>query len=104
MGAGQVAEWLKALAWKACIRETVSWVRIPPCPPHSLDAMDHSTKSIAEFATRLSYADLPAELVHDCKRRIVDTIGCAIAAFDEEPVAHRARRGDARAGLTAARR
>ena len=33
MGAGQVAEWLKALAWKACIRETVSWVRIPPCPP-----------------------------------------------------------------------
>src|SRR6476659_7666580 len=33
MRIGQVAEWLKALAWKACIRETVSWVRIPPCPP-----------------------------------------------------------------------
>ena len=48
--------------------------------------MDHSTKSIAEFASRLRYTDLPAELVHDCKRRIVDTIGCAIAAFDEEPV------------------
>ena len=48
--------------------------------------MDHSTKSIAEFAARLSYAELPAELVHDCKRRIVDTIGCALAAFDEEPV------------------
>ncbi len=47
--------------------------------------MDHSTKSIAEFAARLSYADLPAEVVHDCKRRIIDTIGCAIAAFDEEP-------------------
>ena len=30
---GEVAEWLKALAWKACIRETVSWVRIPPSPP-----------------------------------------------------------------------
>src|SRR2546423_15284701 len=28
-----MAEWLKALAWKACIRETVSWVRIPPPPP-----------------------------------------------------------------------
>ncbi len=49
-------------------------------------AMDHSTKSIAEFASRLDYADLPAEVVHDCKRRIIDTIGCAIAAFDEEPV------------------
>ena len=32
-GLGQVAEWLKAHAWKACGRETVSWVRIPPCPP-----------------------------------------------------------------------
>ena len=30
---GQVAEWLKAHAWKVCIRETVSRVRIPPCPP-----------------------------------------------------------------------
>ena len=30
---GEVAEWLKAHAWKACIRETVSWVRIPPSPP-----------------------------------------------------------------------
>jgi 2-methylcitrate dehydratase len=48
--------------------------------------MDHSTRSIAEFASRLGLADLPAELVHDCKRRIVDTIGCALAAFDEEPV------------------
>jgi 2-methylcitrate dehydratase len=47
--------------------------------------LDHSTKSIAEFATRLDYADLPAEVAHDCKRRIVDTIGCAIAAWDEEP-------------------
>ena len=32
---GGVAEWLKALAWKACIRETVSWVRIPPPPPRT---------------------------------------------------------------------
>jgi hypothetical protein len=28
-----MAEWLMALAWKACIRETVSWVRIPLPPP-----------------------------------------------------------------------
>jgi hypothetical protein len=34
---GWVAEWLKAHAWKACIRETVSRVRIPPHPPPSLD-------------------------------------------------------------------
>ena len=30
-----MAEWLKALAWKACIRETVSWVRIPLPPPRT---------------------------------------------------------------------
>ena len=32
---GGVAEWLKAHAWKACIRETVSRVRIPLSPPPS---------------------------------------------------------------------
>ena len=30
---GEVAEWLKAHAWKACKRETVSGVRIPLSPP-----------------------------------------------------------------------
>ena len=29
---GEVSEWLKEHAWKACIRETVSRVRIPPSP------------------------------------------------------------------------
>jgi 2-methylcitrate dehydratase len=48
--------------------------------------MDHSTRRIAEFVSGLDYADLPAAVVHDCKRRIIDTIGCALAAFDDEPV------------------
>ena len=30
---GEVAEWFKAHAWKACIEETLSWVRIPFSPP-----------------------------------------------------------------------
>src|SRR6516162_9405000 len=30
---GEMAEWLKAHAWKACVRETVPWVRIPLSPP-----------------------------------------------------------------------
>src|ERR1700722_7566644 len=32
---GEVAEWLKAHAWKACLRETVTRVRIPLSPPPS---------------------------------------------------------------------
>ena len=30
---GEVSEWLKEHAWKACVRETVPRVRIPPSPP-----------------------------------------------------------------------
>ena len=30
---GEVAEWLKAHAWKVCNGESRSRVRIPPCPP-----------------------------------------------------------------------
>jgi hypothetical protein len=28
-----MSEWLKEHAWKACVRETVPWVRIPLSPP-----------------------------------------------------------------------
>ena len=31
-----MAEWFKAHAWNACVRESVPWVRIPPCPPFHL--------------------------------------------------------------------
>jgi hypothetical protein len=31
--AGEMAERLKAHAWKACVRESVPWVRIPLSPP-----------------------------------------------------------------------
>ncbi len=30
-----MSEWLKEHAWKACVRVTVPWVRIPLSPPHS---------------------------------------------------------------------
>ena len=50
------------------------------------EIMDRITESIAEFATRLDFADLPVGVVRDCKRRIADTLGCALAAFDDEPV------------------
>src|SRR5215472_4886534 len=28
-----MSEWLKEHAWKACVGETLPWVRIPPSPP-----------------------------------------------------------------------
>lgn len=33
---GEVSEWLKEHAWKVCIQETVSRVRISPSPPNSI--------------------------------------------------------------------
>src|SRR6185436_20005884 len=30
---GEMTEWLKVHAWKACLGETLTWVRIPLSPP-----------------------------------------------------------------------
>ncbi len=34
---GELSEWLKEHAWKVCIRETVSRVRIPHSPPREIN-------------------------------------------------------------------
>ena len=38
-----MAEWLKAHAWKACLGETLTWVRIPLSPPFSSYFIGRST-------------------------------------------------------------
>ncbi len=47
--------------------------------------MDNSVARIAEYAHALQYADLPAAVVHQCKRCIVDSIGTALGGYDAEP-------------------
>ena len=37
---GEMAEWLKAHAWKVCLGETLTWVRIPLSPPDYLLGCD----------------------------------------------------------------
>jgi hypothetical protein len=44
-----MAEWLKAHAWKACIRETVSWVRIPLPPPYRNPAASDRVPDIEKY-------------------------------------------------------
>src|SRR5450759_4068721 len=36
-----MAEWLKAHAWKACLLERVTWVRIPLSPPYFQSVTDY---------------------------------------------------------------
>lgn len=47
--------------------------------------MDSMIEQLSEYAVGLRYRDLSAEAVHECKRRLIDTLGCLAGAFDAEP-------------------
>lgn len=40
---------------------------------------------VAEFVAKLKYEDLPAEIVYDVKYRLLDWLGCALAAVKTKP-------------------
>ena len=40
---------------------------------------------LAEYACALKFEDLSKETVHEVKRRVIDSIGCALGAWHEEP-------------------
>jgi 2-methylcitrate dehydratase len=46
---------------------------------------DTTLARIVDYALATDFARLPAAVVHDCKRRLIDTFGCAVAGFDDEP-------------------
>ncbi|MDA1127846.1 MAG: MmgE/PrpD family protein [Chloroflexi bacterium] len=47
--------------------------------------MDRTTDMLASYACRLSYEDLDPKTVHQVKRTLVDTLGCAMGGFVSEP-------------------
>ena len=58
-----MAEWLKAHAWKACVGETLPWVRIPLSPPASSPAARSPAERVVPFAGRSSLcSDRPARI------------------------------------------
>jgi 2-methylcitrate dehydratase PrpD len=46
--------------------------------------MESITKKFVNFAADTKYEDLPQEVVHEAKRTILDTFGCALAALDTD--------------------
>jgi 2-methylcitrate dehydratase len=40
---------------------------------------------LAEFATLVTFEDLSPAVVHEVKRRVIDSLGCALGAWREEP-------------------
>jgi 2-methylcitrate dehydratase PrpD len=49
----------------------------------------NETRTLAEFVARLRYEDLPQAVVDQACRIIVDTVGCAISAWTEDPAKSR---------------
>jgi len=47
--------------------------------------VDPSVGSIADYAHQLRFSDLPADVVHQCRRTVVDSFGCALGAMDSQP-------------------
>ena len=42
---------------------------------------------LANYACSLQFEDLSKEVVHEVKRRVIDSLGCALGAWNEEPCA-----------------
>src|SRR5438132_3913979 len=40
---------------------------------------------LADYACALEFAELSPEVVHEVKRRVIDSLGCALGAWTEEP-------------------
>src|SRR5271166_2850673 len=70
-----MAEWLKAHAWKACMRETVSWVRIPLPPPRTKYLRYMLFLSFEECEFLRTFRDFAAHLTTppSAQRRICPT-------------------------------
>ena len=47
--------------------------------------MDRTTEMLSSYACNLTYDDLPPEVVHQVKRTVADTLGCAIGGYLSEP-------------------
>jgi len=46
--------------------------------------MDNTISKLARFTSEAKFSDLPEEVVHEMKRVVLDSIGCAIAGFLSE--------------------
>ena len=64
--------------------------------------MDITLQKLTDFTHQLAYADLTPEAIHECKRRFIDSLACAIGSYNAEPcVIARAVAGKASSKKTA---
>jgi len=65
--------------------------------------MDRTTETLARYATTLRYGDLGAPAVQAAKRRLIDSLGCAIGGHGSEPAAIARRLAPVWGGVPSAR-
>lgn len=46
---------------------------------------DSTLGTLADFSAGLRFEDLSPDVVHDCRRRVIDTLGCGVGAFRARP-------------------
>ena len=64
--------------------------------------MDATLAKLTDFVTGLKYEDLTPAAIHECKRRFIDSLACAIGGYNAEPsVIARTVAGQAKANKTA---
>src|SRR3954452_17650172 len=72
---GGMAERLKAHAWKACVRESVPWVRIPLPPPTTVyGVLPASTKPLKSLDFRLFHLYGPPLIYTLMHSELVDNV------------------------------
>ena len=49
--------------------------------------MDPTLRQIADYASNFTFSNLPSDVIIDCKKRLVDVIACAVAAYNKKPCA-----------------
>ena len=97
----QRRRFLKQLATTGAAAGTMglpAWGQDKPASPASPDVSAGQTplaETLARYATSLKYEDLPAEVVRETKRIMIDSIGCGLGGFgaDASQIANRLAAG-----------
>jgi len=65
--------------------------------------MDATLQKLTDFTTNIAYEHIPGEVIHQCKRRVIDSLGCALGGYTAEPSKIARRLADDASSRTPAR-
>lgn len=65
--------------------------------------MDKTTEALSRYVASLRYEDLSPRTVHEAKRHLIDSLGCAMGAYGSEPAAIARRVAPVSSGTPSAR-